>query len=88
MLFKSVAGIFPFVKFAQTPPSLNANEILTPLIYVNMNILTNVPAQYGTLLCYGNSTHTVQLYAAATNTNAIYFRQRTSQAWTQWLNLA
>ena len=85
--FVEAAELFVFVKFSKSAPSKNANDILTPTICLNMNTLSNVPTEYGTLIVFGDYNHAVQLYTAAATTNAIYIRQRTSTVWSTWTNL-
>ena len=79
-----VAGQMRFVKFSTSPKSNNANEIYTPLIFLNMNLMSNVPTPYGTLFCFGSETHAVQFYIPAESTNMLYFRQKTSSSWAGW----
>ena len=84
-----VAGLFPFVKFATTTSYNDANKILSPIVYLNMDILSNVPSEfrYGTLICFGGWDHAIQFYIPASGNNVLFFRQYSSGEWKNWTRI-
>ncbi len=67
----------------------DANNIQNTSVVLNMNSMSNVPYTYGTLFTVAaNNVHIVQLYACAASANLLYFRQRSNNAWTDWVSLA
>lgn len=68
---------------------MNADDIIESGYYLCTKTLTNVPKDYGMLFCITQEgVHTVQLYFAATSTNIIYYRNRTSAVWTSWQSIS
>ena len=70
--------------------NLDADQIKDNGFYLNMNTMKNVPTAYGTILSLvaSSATHHVQLYFPAQGTNAIYYRQFQSGAWTSWSSVS
>ena len=85
---KVAAELWPFVNFRRSALSSDANFIKYNMVYLNMNVLSNVPYSYGTLICFGDATHAVQLYTPAIKSDPnIYFRQCTDATWSSWMSL-
>jgi len=82
------AGLWPFLNIYRSPFSYDADSIKYNMVYLNMSVLSNVPYSYGTLICFGNETHTVQIYVPASKSEGgFYYRQCTDATWSPWVNL-
>jgi hypothetical protein len=69
--------------------SQDADHINVSGYYLNMNTMTNVPSDYGTLISFvPSSAHFVQFYSVASDTPRLYYRTKTSNVWSNWGQLS
>lgn len=67
----------------------DANEIMVSGLYLNMNTMIHVPSEYGTIISVVHQeSHCVQVYCTASSPSKLYYRSKSSGAWTSWQQIS